>query len=175
MKLNKSKLAIGLIAASAASVSFMSHAESVSLPSTVVVPLAIVAATGSSVLDLNPVASLPEAGVSTPDGVTVAKAVNNVIGTATQSGIRFTPGKSTQDIDQSDNAKVTLHGITPGNDLYLRIKDLGDATWKTYLTDTYLVTNSAVQSQSLDIAVSGGQAIAADTYNLSMDGAVYNP
>ena len=62
MKINKSKLALCLFAASAVSVSFISNASTFGTPDTGVVTFSIVPAATSSILDLKAEASLPPGG-----------------------------------------------------------------------------------------------------------------
>ncbi|UJD87712.1 hypothetical protein FS594_02305 [Rahnella aquatilis] len=171
MKLNKSKLALCLLAASTASVSLISHAENFDSVSSAQVTMAVAAAGGSSILTLDPAASLPAAGSVIPDGTVVAKAVNDIIGTPMQSGLRFTP-TGDQDIDPATGI-VTIH-TGQSNNLVLAFADQADAAWTDVTGDKYLITNEPVQAQVSNIVLSGAQTVTADTYNLSVDGVIYN-
>ncbi|MEB7884016.1 hypothetical protein [Serratia fonticola] len=177
MKLNKSKLALCLLAASSVSVSFMSHAVGTfSDKSTGTVDIAVSPATGSSILNLV-AQTLPAAG-AVSDGTVVAIATNSVAGVGkARSGIRYTPNIGNQVVDTTSQDKVVLHGDTDSVNHTLTVAFLNPADaadWVDVAGDKYYVTNDAVDSQEINIATSGAQTIAADNYKLSMDGVVYN-
>ncbi|QQN36466.1 hypothetical protein JHW33_07550 [Rahnella aceris] len=177
MKLNKSKLALCLLAASTVSVSFMSHAAGTfSDVSTETVTITVSPATGSSILSLVG-QTLPAAG-TVSDGTVVAIATNSVAGQGkARSGIRYTPNIGTQVVDAISMDKVVLHGDgdAVSHTLSLAFLNPADAAdWVDVKGDTYYVTNDEVDSQTINIATSGAQTIAADNYKLSMDGVVYH-
>lgn len=176
MKLNKSKLALCLLAASTVSVSFASHAAaSFSVPDTQTIDINVVAAAGASHISLAQATSLPHAGVLVADSVPVATAINTIIGAdPARSGLRYTPN-ATQVIGGTPDI-VTIQGTNANNKLVLKFVNPVDvATWVEFGGDTYYVTTDPVNSQEIVVGLSGAQTITADTYNLAMDGVVYNP
>lgn len=177
MKLNKTKLALCLLAASTVSMSVASYASQFGTADTAVLNFTIENAAEASTIEVNPVSALPPAGVSISADTPIATVTNTINnGGSEQSGIRFTPQLTGQSVDVG-NEIATLDGTNPSNKLTLKMDTTNaadQASWVTVNSDVYYVTNSPVSSQTLNVNLGATQVIAADTYTLSMDGVTYS-
>lgn len=178
MKVNKSKMALCLLMASAATSSIMAHAESFSLPSNKSVDLTFETTTlPTSITTSTP--KVPKAGVVTADATPLFTVTNTSLGANMQLGIAYTPNLPNQVVTVGGDgsaALAALHGqYDPANVMNITMSKPTAGSWKTVDGVHYWVTTSAVAKSSTDIITKNSQTLKADVYTASFDGVQYTP
>lgn len=177
MKLNKSKIALCLLVASASTSSIVAHAESFSTPDSTAVDLAFVAPATASSLLLTP-GDFPVAGEAAHQGSAIVKVLNSSNGGAVRLGVGYTPGFPNQDVTSPSNSSAaTIHGKNdPTNNLLqIGFGNYGTVSFQTVGGVSAVVLKNSATTQALDVVMRTADVVNADTYTISLDGLVYNP
>lgn len=175
MKMNKSKMALCLLVATAATSSIMAHADSVSSLNTKVIPLTFVAPVVPVQTIFTNVVN-PAAGVSISDKTELFRATTSSTAASYQLAQGLTMNYPLQDVTDQKSGRATLHGqINSNNTMKIVWGTVGSNTGvvKTINGVSYFVglVNTPL---TLKYTTDTKQTLAADNYTISVDGAEYH-
>ncbi|QQN36465.1 hypothetical protein JHW33_07545 [Rahnella aceris] len=181
MKLNKSKMALCLLVASAATSSIMAHADDFSAPDTHSVDLTFEApvAPVSMTFTLEP--KMPTSDEVTPAGTVLFTATTNSNFGSVRLAQGYTQGLPNQvglsNTNDTKSSYATLLGQSDpiNNQMKIYMSKIASSEWIKNGAQSMIVQKGSGTTQPVTYSINGAQTLKADTYTASIDGAAYYP